>query len=283
MSKKRKLAPLPDFGALNAAEPVELVDTHTHLNDAAFDGDRAEAIGRARAAGVTRLINLGDSRESSAWAVRLAEENTGFYAGVGIHPSLVQELPGGRFTDETAQGIAALAASPHVVCIGEIGLDYYYEKDEQKKEAQRQAFAAQLDLARQLHLPVCIHAREAAADTMALLKKEGKGLRGVLHCYSGSWEDAQELLRLGWYLGFDGPITFKSARRAPEIVARMPLSRLLIETDTPYMAPEPMRGRRNEPAFARFVAARAAALRGISLSALSAQTTQNAMALYGLS
>lgn len=256
---------------------IELVDTHTHLNDEKFAADVAETIARARAAGVTRLINMGDTLESSARAVAFAQAYRGLYAGVGIHPEEAYEM-----TAADDDRLAAWAALPEVVCIGEIGLDYYWVKDEAQRALQRRIFIRQLDLARQLHLPVCIHDREAHGDTLAILKREGRGIPAVLHCYSGSREMAREFLRLGLYLGVDGPLTFKNAAKLPEIVREMPEDRLLVETDAPYMAPVPMRGKRNEPAFVRYVAQKAAELRGLTLEALAAATTHNAEALYHL-
>lgn len=256
---------------------IELVDTHTHLNDEKFAADVAETIARARAAGVTRLINMGDTLESSERAVAFASSHEGLYAGVGIHPEEAYEM-----TAADDDRLAAWAALPEVVCIGEIGLDYYWVKDEPQRALQRRIFVRQLDLARQLHLPVCIHDREAHGDTLAIMKREGRGIPAVLHCYSGSREMAREFLRLGLYLGVDGPLTFKNAAKLPEIVREMPLDRLLVETDAPYMAPVPMRGKRNEPAFVRYVAQKAAELRGVTLEALAAATTHNAEALYHL-
>jgi len=254
-----------------------LVDTHAHLNDEKFADDRAEVIARAVQQGVTRIINMEDTMESSAAVVRLTGEFDGLYAGVGIHPEEARPM-----TAADDDQLAAWAAMDRVVAIGEIGLDYYWEKDSTKRELQKQIFIRQLDLARQLHLPVCIHDRDAHGDLLAILKREAGGLRGVLHCYSGSWEMAQELLKLGWYLGIDGPLTFKNAARLPEMIKRLPLERILVETDCPYMAPVPMRGKRNEPAFVSYVARRAAELRCESFERFSAATTENACCLYGL-
>ena len=255
----------------------ELVDTHTHLNDAKFADDVADTVARARAAGVTRLINMGDTLESSAQAIVLAHAYDGLYAGIGIHPEEARPL-----TAADDEQLAAWAQDERVVCIGEIGLDYYWVKDEPTRELQRRMFIHQLDLARQLHLPVCIHDRDAHADTLAILKREGQGIPAVLHCYSGSVEMAREFLRLGCYLGVDGPLTFKNAAKTVKVVREIPLDRLLVETDAPYMAPVPMRGRRNEPAFVRFVAEKVAELRGLTLADVARQTTANACAIYGL-
>ncbi len=254
---------------------MELVDTHTHLNDAKFDEDRAEAVARAKAAGVARMINFGDTMESSAAVVRLAEEYEGLFAGVGIHPEGAYEM-----TAEDDARLAAWAAKPQVVAIGEIGLDYYWEKDAEKRLLQQRVFVRQLDLARQLHLPVCIHDREAHGDTLAILKKEARGMTGVLHCFSGSWEMAQEVLRMGWYFGVDGPLTYKNAAKLPEIVQKIPTDRLLLETDAPYLAPVPTRGKRNEPAYVVHVVEKVAELRNVPLEEIAAATTRNAMRLY---
>lgn len=256
---------------------MELVDSHTHLNDEKFFGREAEFIERARLAGVTRMINFGDTLESSKRAVDLAEKYEGVYAGVGVHPEEAHELG-----SQEDLALAEWARHPKVVAIGEIGLDYYWVKDTEQREVQKRVFVHQLDLARQLHLPVCIHDREAHGDTLSILKKEGRGLRGVLHCYSGSREMSEEFLALGFYLGVDGPLTFKNAAKLPEIVRSVPLERLLVETDAPYLAPVPKRGRQNEPAFVVYVAEKIAELKGISLEKVAEQTTANALALYGL-
>ena len=265
----------------NAAEPaesaeaIELVDTHTHLNDDKFADDVPDAVARARAAGVRRCINMGDTLESSKKAVELAHAYEGLFAGVGIHPEEARELT----ADDDAQ-LAKWAEDEKVVCIGEIGLDYYWVKDEPMRELQRKIFIHQLDLARQLHLPVCIHDRDAHADTLAILKKEGQGIPTVLHCYSGSVEMAREFLKLGCYLGTDGPLTFKNASKLLNVIREMPLDRLLVETDAPYMAPVPMRGKRNEPAFVRFIAEKVAELRSMTLADVARATTTNAEAIY---
>ena len=185
-------------------------------------------------------------------------------------------------TAATDEQLAAWAAQEKVVAIGEIGLDYYWEKDEEKRALQRAIFVRQLDLARQLKLPVCIHDREAHGDMMKILKAEGRGLRGVLHCYSGSWEMAAELLKGDWYFGIDGPLTYKNAAKLPEIVQRLPAERILVETDSPYLSPMPFRGRRNEPAHVLYVAKKAAELRGESLEDFARATRENTRALYGI-
>ena len=254
---------------------IELIDTHAHLNDGKFAEDLAETLERAKAAGVSRILNLGDTMDSSQRVVQLAGEYEELFAGVGIHPEEAYEM-----TSDDDDRIAAWTKEPGVVAIGEIGLDYYWEKDPDKRRLQQRIFIRQLDLARQLGLPVCVHDREAHGDTLAILRKEGKGLSGVLHCFSGSLELAQEALKLGWFIGVDGPLTFKNAAKLPEIVKKLPLERILIETDSPYMAPVPMRGKRNEPAYVKYVAEKLAQLRGESFEKIASVTTKNAEKLY---
>ena len=256
---------------------MELIDTHAHLDDEKFAHDRAAVVERALAAGVVKIITMGDSLDSSARSVALAERFEPVYAAVGIHPEEAQPM-----TAATDDRLAAWAAQEKVVAIGEIGLDYYWEKDEEKRALQRAIFVRQLDLARQLKLPVCIHDREAHGDMMKILKAEGKGLRGVLHCYSGSWEMAAELLKGDWYFGIDGPLTYKNAAKLPEIVQRLPAERILVETDSPYLSPMPFRGKRNEPAHVLCVAKKAAELRGESLEAFARATRENTRELYGI-
>ena len=256
---------------------MELIDSHAHLDGEKFADDRAAVVERALAAGVVKIITMGDSLESSARSVALAERFEPIYAAVGVHPEEAQPM-----TAATDDQLAAWAAQEKVVAIGEIGLDYYWEKDEERRALQRAIFVRQLDLARQLKLPVCIHDREAHGDMMKILKTEGRGLRGVLHCYSGSWEMAAELLKGDWYFGIDGPLTYKNAAKLPEIVQRLPAERILVETDSPYLSPMPFRGRRNEPAHVLYVAKKAAELRGESLEAFARATRENTRDLYGI-
>ena len=256
---------------------MELIDTHAHLDDEKFAHDRAAVIERARESGIVKIITMGDSLDSSARSVALAEKFELVYAAVGIHPEEAQPM-----TAATDEQIAAWAAQEKVVAIGEIGLDYYWEKDEERRALQRAIFVRQIDLARQLKLPVCIHDREAHGDMMKILKTEGRGLRGVLHCYSGSWEMATELLKGDWYFGVDGPLTYKNAAKLPEIVQRLPAERILIETDSPYLSPMPFRGKRNEPAHVLYIAKKAAELRGESLEAFARATRENTRELYGI-
>ena len=252
-----------------------LVDTHAHLDDLKYENDLDEVVTRAGQYGVTRIISMGDTIAASLNAVKIAEKYEGVFAGAGVHPQEALTLMDGDY-DRLAQ----LMTLPKVKVLGEIGLDYYYENA--SREKQQEIFIRQLDVARQMHMPVSIHDRDAHGDTMTILKKEGKGLTGSIHCFSGSWEMAKELLKMGWFLGVDGPLTFKNAAKLPEIIAKIPLDRLLLETDSPYLAPVPKRGRRNEPAYVKYIAEKVAEIRNIPLEEVAQQTTQNAVNLFNL-
>lgn len=254
---------------------MTFIDTHAHLYDERYDEDRAAMIARAEAAGVRQIISMGDTMAASAQVVADAEAYPALYAAVGIHPENACVLTDG----ERAQ-LLAWAKHPKVVAIGEIGLDYYWEKDPKVRAVQRELFADQLGLARAAGLPVCIHDREAHGDTLAILKAAGEGLTGVLHCYSGSLETARELWKMGFCIGIDGPLTFKNAAKLPDIVREAPRDKLLIETDSPYLAPVPLRGKRNEPAYVVHVAAKIAEIRGETVEEVAHYTTENARRLY---
>ena len=251
------------------------IDTHCHLEDENFSDDRQKVLERAKVAGVERIINFGSTLKSSAAVVELAKNFSELYAGVGIHPEEIDD-----FDEKTCARLAELAAEKKVVAVGEIGLDYHWEKDSQRRLLQQKIFIEQLDLARQLKLPVCVHDREAHGDTLKILQTEGKNLRGVLHCYSGSLETAREVFKLGWFIGVDGPLTFKNSAKLPEVVKAAPRDMILIETDAPYLAPTPHRGKRNEPAFVVEVAKKLAEIRGETLEDVAAYTTANAKNLY---
>ena len=251
------------------------IDTHAHLYDEKFDEDRAAMIARAEEAGVAQIISMGDTMAASAQVIADAEQYPALYAAVGVHPESACVL-----TDEERAQLLAWAKHPKVVAIGEIGLDYYWEKDLQVRAVQRELFVAQLDIARAAGLPVCIHDREAHGDMLAILKAEGRDLTGVLHCYSGSLEMAHELWKMGYCIGIDGPLTYKNAAKLPDIVREAPRDKLLIETDSPYLAPVPKRGKRNEPAYVVYVAAKIAELRGESVEDVAHYTSENARRLY---
>ena len=256
---------------------MNFVDTHCHLNDEKFSEDLLEVLERAKISGVNRIINFGDTLKSSAAVVELATKFEELYAGVGIHP---EEISG--FNENSTEKIIELAKNKKVVAIGEIGLDYYWEKDSEKRLQQQKIFIEQLEIARQVNLPVCIHEREAHGDALKILKTEGKNLRGVMHCYSGSLEMAKELWKMGWLIGVDGPLTFKNSAKLPEIVKAAPREMILIETDAPYLAPVPNRGKRNEPSFVIDVAKKIAEIRGETLETVAQYTTKNAENLYNI-
>ena len=251
-----------------------LFDSHAHIDDKRFDSDRAETIERAAQNGVTGIINIGADMASSARSVELARQYAGVYAAVGIHPHDTKDAIDSDY-DQLAQWVTEQAK---VVAIGEIGLDYYY--DWSPRDVQQAVFIRQLDLARQLKLPIILHDRDAHGDIMAIIKKEGQGLTGVFHCFSGSLEMAREVIKLGFYVSLAGPVTFEKSVKLKEIAAAVPIERLLVETDSPYLTPHPLRGRRNEPAHVRLVAEEVARLRGLPLEALAEATTANVKHLF---
>jgi len=250
-----------------------LFDSHAHIHDEKFDTDREQVIKRALENGVTGIINVGTCMATSARAVALAEQYESIYAAVGIHP---HDAEGALETDY--EQLAAWSKQDKVVAIGEIGLDYHY--DLSPRETQRAVFVRQIDVARQMKMPFIIHDRDAHRDIMDIIRREAKGLSGVLHCFSGSLEMAKEVIKLGFYISIAGPVTFKNAAKLPEIVTSVPLERLLVETDSPYLTPHPHRGKRNEPAYVRIVAEQVANLRGIELSDLAQITSDNVKKLF---
>ena len=256
---------------------MNFIDTHCHLTDEKIFEDLTEVIERAKNACVTKVINFGANLKDSAEVVALAEKFSEMSAGVGIHPEEVQDFADENFAVEK---ISELAQKNKVLAIGEIGLDYHWEKNSEGKILQQKIFIKQLDIARQLNLPVCVHEREAHGDCLKILQSEGKNLRGVLHCFSGSLEMAREVWKLGWLIGIDGPLTFKNSAKLPEIVQAAPREMLLLETDAPYLAPTPYRGKRNEPSYLVEVAKKIAELRGETLETVAEYTTKNAENLY---
>lgn len=249
-------------------------DSHAHLDDVRFDADRDELIADLKHHDVGLIMNVGCDLASSERSVALAEQYPFFYAAVGSHPDDAAQVDG-RLLDR----YRALALHEKVRAIGEIGLDYYHE--DVPRAQQINAFEEQLELAEALKLPVIVHEREAHGDAMEILRRHPDA-RGVFHCFSGSAEMALWLVERGWYIGFTGVVTFKNARRAVEAVQALPLDRILIETDCPYMAPEPHRGRRNDSRFVPLVAAKIAALKGISPEEAGAATTENAKRLFAI-
>lgn len=250
-----------------------IFDTHAHMDDRAFDQDRDSLLSRLPEEGIALLMNPGCSLASSQAAVSLSNQYSYIYAAVGSHPDAADEVNDGVLE----QYRALCRDNPKVKAIGEIGLDYHYE--DIPRDIQKRAFRAQMGLARELGLPVIVHEREAHEDGMKIAA-EFPSVTGVFHCYSGSLEMAKWLIERGWYIGFGGVLTFKNARKALEVAGNIPLERIVLETDCPYMAPEPFRGRRNDPGKLYRVAEKLAQLRGMTVEEVQAITLENGKALY---
>lgn len=249
-------------------------DTHAHYDDEAFDSDREELLKSLGESGVKLIIDPGCDVDSSRKALELAERFPFVYAAVGLHPEELEKHGG-----DALALVGELATHPKCVAIGEIGLDYYW--DASHKEEQKELFRRQIELAMELGKPVIIHDREAHGDCLEIVR-DYPGLRGVFHCYSGSAEMAKELLKLGWYLGFDGPITYKNARKALEVLELCPMDRILIETDSPYLSPVPMRGKRNDSSNLRYVVEKIAQVKDLSPGEAAAITLANGCRLFGI-
>ena len=256
---------------------MQLIDTHCHLDWNSFDNDRAEVIDRAIAAGVATMITIGVDVPSSHRAIEIADRYEGVYAAVGVHPNDCAD-----FDAALLQNIRSLAQHPKVVAIGEIGLDYYWHKVDH--DVQARAFQAQLELAAELGKPVILHSREAAPDVVKLLEEFSQQARigGTLHSYFDDVAICERAFALGFYIGITGPITFKKAEREREVVKRLPLDRVLLETDAPFLTPVPQRGERNEPAYVRYVAETIARVRDMPVDEIARQTGRNAEILFGL-
>ncbi len=251
------------------------IETHAHLYFDKFDEDREAVIERAFAAGVNKIINIATDVESALQCIELAEKNAGLYATVGVHPNDGASLSSGMLNK-----LRALAEHKKVVAIGEIGLDFYW--DTCPAALQEKAFRAQISLAKELNMPIVIHNREAGREIIDVLKSEGvDGLRGVFHCFSDTTALAMEVLELGFHISFTGNLTFKKST-LPAVAAALPLNRLLLETDCPFLSPEPKRGRRNEPARVVYIAEKLAEIKGIPLEEIAGATTENAISLFGL-
>lgn len=259
---------------------IPIFDTHAHYDDDKFDEDRESVFEKIKAAGVKKIVNIGCNMKSSRVSRKMSETVEGFYGAIGIHPS-----DAGECCEETIDELEELAKGERIVAIGEIGLDYYW--NDFPAEVQKEAFSAQLKLARKLDMPVVIHCREAAADTFAMmkehatiLKSEGKKVKGVIHCYSGSAEMAVEYVKLGYYIGVGGVITFKNARKLVEVVEEIPLDNLVVETDCPYLSPVPNRGKRNDSSNLKYVIEKIAEIKDISVGTVAETVWKNAHRLY---
>ncbi len=257
-------------------DALMLVDTHAHLDMPEFDADRQQTLERAFNEGVGHVITIGIDLASSARAVGLASRHNRISASVGCHPHHAQTC-----RNQDLDRLARLAAAREVVAWGEIGLDFY--RNLSPPESQKALFQRQLELAQDLHLPIIVHCRDAHPEVLEALQRMGKGeRRGVIHCFSGDMDLARAFMELGYFISIPGTVTYKKASKIRRIAREVPLQRLVVETDAPYLAPEPYRGRRNEPAYVVHTAREVARLRGISLEELAAETSRNAHALFAL-
>lgn len=250
---------------------MRIIDSHAHYDDSSFDADREDILRELFSGDICKIMNIGCSVASSYSSVRLAEEYDGIFAAVGLHPDAADEI-------DRIDEIRKLCDNKKVAAIGEIGLDYHYE--EHSRDIQKKAFEEQLKLSAELDMPVVIHSRDAWEDTMELLRKYRP--KGVMHCFSGSAEIAREIVGMGMYVGFTGVVTFKNAKKALKALEAVPTDRLLVETDCPYMAPEPNRGKRNYSGYLPYTIAAMAAVKGLSPDEMAEITAENAERLFGI-
>ncbi|MDQ0273113.1 TatD family hydrolase [Cytobacillus purgationiresistens] len=251
-------------------------DTHVHLNDQQYNEDLKEVIDRAQTAGISNMVVVGFDRPTINKAMELIEEYDFLYASIGWHPVDAIDM-----TDEDLGWIEGLTSHPKVVAIGEMGLDYHWDKS--PKDVQKEVFRKQIQLAKKVKLPIVIHNREATADIVEILKDEGaEEVGGIMHCFSGSPEVAKECVDMNFYISLGGPVTFKNAKKPKEVAADIPLEKLLIETDCPYLAPHPYRGKRNEPSYVTLVAEQIAEIKELTVEEVARVTTENAKKLFGI-
>ena len=252
-----------------------IFDSHAHYDSSKFDEDRHELLSSMQEHGVGTIVNSGADWDSVTEVVELAEKYPCVYAAVGLHPDEVGALNEERFSYVKSQ-----CQHEKVVAVGEIGLDYYW--DNEAHDVQEKWFIRQLELARELDLPVIIHSRDAAEDTLKIMKEHARGLRGVIHCFSYSKELAREYIKMGFYIGVGGVVTFNNGKKLKEIVEEIPLERILLETDCPYLAPVPFRGKRNSSLYLPYIAEEIAKIKGITYDEVVAQTEQNGKMLFGI-
>lgn len=253
-----------------------IFDTHAHYDDEAFDKDRDYLLGSMAEQGIAYIVNVGASMASSEKTIALTKEYPFVYGAIGVHPSETEKL-----TKEDIRWLKTMAMEPKIVAIGEIGLDYYWQEPD--KSVQKMWFERQLHLASEVNLPIVVHSRDAAKDTLEILKKwQVEKTAGVIHCFSYTKEMAREYLNMDYYFGIGGVLTFKNAKKLEEVVEYIPMNRILLETDCPYLAPEPYRGKRNQSVYIDFVAQRLSEIKGISKSEVLEQTMKNAKAFYNI-
>ena len=252
-----------------------IFDSHAHYEDEKFDSDRIELLSGMREKGIGTVVNVGSTIETSKKSIALAEQYEDVYAAIGVHPSEI-----GCLSEEGMEWLRERSAHPKVVAIGEIGLDYYW-KDNPPRQLQKHVFHAQMDLAEKLNLPIIVHDREAHGDCLEAVQAH-PNITGVYHCYSGSLEDAKTLVKMGWMLSFTGVVTYKNARKALEVLEWLPLDRIMIETDSPYLSPEPFRGRRNDSRHVYRVAETIALVKNLTVAEVVEATTQNGCRFFGI-
>ena len=249
-------------------------DTHAHYDDRRFNEDRDELLGSMQAAGVSLILNAASSLRSAKQSLKMADKYPFVYASIGVHPHDAKSM-----TDDTVSELEGLLGHPKAMAVGEIGLDFHY--DFSPRDVQRKRFREQLELARRVKKPVIIHERESTAETLSMIS-EFRDLLGVVHCFSGSWETAKTILDMGWYLSFTGVVTYKNARKALEVIEKMPAERIMLETDCPYLSPEPMRGRRNSSLNLPYIAEQIAEVRGLTTEETAALTMENGRRFFGI-
>lgn len=252
-----------------------IFDTHAHYDSEQFNEDRDDVLNGMPEKGVSTIVNVGASLNGCKASVEFAKKYPFMYAAVGVHPDEV-----GALNEETFAQLEEWCKEEKVVAVGEIGLDYYW--DEEPREVQKEWFIRQLELARKLNLPVNIHSREAAEDTFQIIKEYGKDLTGIIHCFSGSKEMAIEYVKLGFHIGVGGVVTFKNGKKLKQVVEAIPLEWIVLETDAPYLAPTPFRGKRNDSTYIRYIAEEIANLKGITTEEVLEQTERNARKVYRL-
>ncbi|MBO1515112.1 TatD family hydrolase [Metabacillus bambusae] len=253
-----------------------LFDSHAHLNAIQYEEDIVEVIQRAKDEKVTHIVVVGFDRDTISKAMELTDQYDMIYAAVGWHPVDAIDM-----TDEDLNWIKQLASHPKVVAIGEMGLDYYWDKS--PKDIQKEVFRKQIKLAKEVKLPIIIHNRDATEDVVRILQEENASeVGGIMHCFTGSLEVAKQCMDMNFYISFGGPVTFKNAKKPKEVVKEIPMDRLLIETDCPYLTPHPFRGKRNEPSYVKYVAEQIAELRGVTLEEVATKTSDNARKLFGI-
>lgn len=252
-----------------------IIDTHAHYDDEQFDADRESLLAEMEAGGIGLIINAGSTIASWDKIIKLTEEYPFVYGAVGVHPD-----EAGTLDEEQFGRMEALLMREKIVAVGEIGLDYYWDKE--SHDLQKKWFIRQLELARKKNMPVIIHSREAAADTFQIMKQHAQGMKAVVHCYSYSAEMAAEYVKMGYYIGVGGVVTFKNAKKLKQVVKEIPLENIVLETDCPYLAPAPFRGKRNSSLYLPYVAEEIAAIKGVTVEKVIQQTEENSRKLYNL-